>query len=123
MTNIPEIQNKRIMVVEDELLIGLDISEALFAAGANTFGPVTNFADAKKVAELHSIDAAVLDFNIAGTEVTPLAQYLSERGIPFIVLTADPGRAENAGLGALAEIHRKPVSGKKILDQLTELLT
>ena len=122
MNEFSQIADKRILVVEDELLIGLDISDALVASGAHILGPVTNFADAERVAELHSIDAAVLDFNIAGTEVTPLAKYLSERGIPFLVLTGDPELAESAGLGSLAEIHRKPVAGKKILDRLTQLM-
>lgn len=79
---------KRVLVVEDEMLLALDLEEGLREAGCEVVGPAGSLRAAMRLAENSEIDAAILDVNLAGERVFPVAQILAERGIPFVFATA-----------------------------------
>lgn len=79
---------KRVLVVEDEMLLALDLEEGLRDAGCEVVGPAGSLRSALRLAENSDIDAAILDVNLAGERVFPVALVLSERGIPFVFATA-----------------------------------
>lgn len=81
---------KRIMVVEDEALLALDISLTLEDEGAEVSGPF-HALDHALDADPEGIDAAVLDVDLSGVPVFPLADALSRQGVPFVFHT---GRAD-----------------------------
>ncbi len=83
----------RILAVEDEFLLSVVLAEDLRAAGYEVVGPFGNLPDALAAARRESFDLAVLDINIRGTMVYPLADELLRRGVPFIFLTGY-GRAD-----------------------------
>lgn len=83
----------RILAVEDEFLLSVVLAEDLRAAGYEVVGPFGALPDALKSAQHESFDFAVLDINIRGTMVYPLADELLRRGVPFIFLTGY-GRAD-----------------------------
>jgi CheY-like chemotaxis protein len=77
----------RILVVEDEFLLACTLEEDLQAFGAKVVGPCCNLAQALAASRCESFDVAVLDINLNGDMVYPLAEALTVRGIPFLFLT------------------------------------
>jgi CheY-like chemotaxis protein len=77
----------RILLVEDEAMIALDLEFALQAAGYHVVGPVAGLAQAVALLRTEAIDAALLDVNLNGELSFPLAELLAERKIPFVFLT------------------------------------
>ena len=77
----------RVLIVEDEFLIARDVAKALAAACCEIVGTVGSTAEALALLEEHGCDAAVLDANLKGTSAEPVAKWLRDRGIPFLVLS------------------------------------
>jgi PAS domain S-box-containing protein len=78
---------KRLLMVEDEFLVGLMAKRILEGFGAVVAGPYGRLADALVAAKGEPFDGAVLDFNLAGETAEPLADLLLARGVPFTFLT------------------------------------
>ena len=79
--------NKRVLVVEDEFLIALDIERIIESAGARDFVVVNRCSDALKAIAAAPFDLAVLDFKLDKENVLPVAEELIAVGTPFIFLT------------------------------------
>ena len=80
---------RRILVVEDDYLIVADLVQELEASGAHVIGPIPTLEMAlKKLEQLPDIAGAVLDINLHGEMVFPLAEELQHRRIPFVFATA-----------------------------------
>jgi CheY-like chemotaxis protein len=77
----------RVLVVEDEMLVSLLIEDALTDSKCVIVGPYDRVPAALEAARTLELDAAVLDVNLAGTMVYPIAEVLSARGIPFLLLS------------------------------------
>jgi DNA-binding NtrC family response regulator len=117
------LQGRRILVVEDEYLLAGDFSQALASAGAEVIGPVASIEDAIRVIAAEAkIDAAVLDVNLRGELVFPVADELADRNIPFAFAT---GYDQWALPERFAERPRveKPFKAQKITSVLSPLLT
>ncbi len=82
-----QLQGLRVFVVEDEALIALMLEDLLTAFGCGVVGPLGRLAAAQRAAQSRDFDCAILDVNINGDPVYPVAEILSERGIPFIFVT------------------------------------
>lgn len=78
---------KRLLVVEDELLVGMLVEEILSDLGAVTVGPCSRLADGLAAARAERFDGAILDVNLAGEQADPLADLLLARGVPFLFIT------------------------------------
>jgi len=84
----PVLRGCRVLVVEDEYLLADDLSLALSSAGAEVLGPVPSVEEAiATIVSEQKIDLAVLDVNLRGDMVFPVADALMERGIPFAFAT------------------------------------
>jgi CheY-like chemotaxis protein len=79
------LRDLRILVVEDEFLIAMNLVDALENAGSFVLGPVASVAKAiSKIESEAHIDAAVVDVNLGGLLAFPVADMLVARKIPFI---------------------------------------
>ncbi|HTR85934.1 MAG TPA: hypothetical protein VMI56_15745, partial [Reyranella sp.] len=78
---------RRLLMVEDEFLIGMMTKKILESLGAIVIGPCPRLADAIALAKNERFDGAVVDFNLNGTLAEPLADLLIAHGVPFIFLT------------------------------------
>jgi CheY-like chemotaxis protein len=78
---------KRVMVVEDEIVIALFIEDVLRGAGYDVLGPFPRVLIAQDAARQASMDGALLDINIHGEQVFPVAEILDRRRIPFGLMT------------------------------------
>jgi CheY-like chemotaxis protein len=81
------ISGNRVMIVEDEALVAMLVTESLTTLGCSVVGPFSRCSDAIAAVEANGIDAAILDVNLDGEMVYPLADLLIERGVPFIFVT------------------------------------
>lgn len=77
----------RILVVEDEVAIAMLIEDMLLDLGAEVLGPVGRLAQAIESARKETLDLAILDVNVAGESIYPVADALAGRGIPFLFST------------------------------------
>ena len=77
----------RILVAEDEFLVGIQLEGDLRSAGCSIVGPFSTLEMATQVSRREQFDLAILDINLNGSMVYPSADELSARGIPFIFLS------------------------------------
>lgn len=77
----------RVLVVEDEFAVLLLIEDMLSELGCEIVGTATRLSDALALAGRAECDAAILDVNINGENVGPVAETLAARGIPMVFST------------------------------------
>ena len=76
-----------IMLVEDEVIVALAVSDSLADLGFSVIGPFTRVSDACRALTENQVDAAILDVNLDGEMVYGLAKMLDDRKIPFVFAT------------------------------------
>jgi CheY-like chemotaxis protein len=83
----------RVLVVEDEYLIRMLLEDMLTDLGYNIAGAVGTIKEASELAAKAEFNVAILDVNLDGQEVFPVAEILAKRGVPFVFVT---GYGENS---------------------------
>jgi DNA-binding response OmpR family regulator len=78
---------KRVLLVEDEFLLSAVLSAELQEFGYDVLGPFPTVAWAMEAVRSESFDGAILDINLRGELVYPLAEELARQGIPFLFLS------------------------------------
>ena len=103
-----KLRGQHVLIVEDEYFLAQDMAEYLQNLGMQVLGPVGTVADALKLADSAEVQAAVLDVNLGGERVYPVADLLRRKGIPFVFASGYGGELEPA---AYADVPRciKPV--------------
>lgn len=81
------LEGMRVLLVEDEALIAMDLEATLWEAGCIVLGPIARVGQALAAVEGGGFDAALLDVNLNGEKVFPVADALAERKISFLFLT------------------------------------
>lgn len=99
----------RVLIVEDEGAVALLIEDMLEDLGCLVVGSISRLAQARDVSRLIQADVAILDVNLAGELVFPVAEILRDRAIPFIFSTGYGVRGLH-GEYALCPVLRKPFS-------------
>lgn len=89
--------NLRVLVVEDDALLALDIARQLTDAGWKVVGPATSVSKALSLVGDVGCDVAVLDVNLGKETAEPVAHELRARGTPFIVLSGYSSEQHPAG--------------------------
>lgn len=111
-----------ILVVEDEFLIADDVTALLRDVGADVIGPAASLPEAMRLAgDSEHIDAAVLNIDLGGVLVFPLADELQARGVSFLFLTGY-GDSTIPDQYAAIPCCRKPTGAACVLDELNVLL-
>jgi CheY-like chemotaxis protein len=118
---LPNLTGRRVLVVEDEYFIADDIARALSKLGAEVVGPASDLHDAANLVTARPVDWAVLDINLQGEMVYPVAQALKERGIPFLFAT---GYGQSSIPPGYANVPRweKPFDAEALAQVLPALL-
>ncbi|NVO13757.1 MAG: response regulator [Rhodoplanes sp.] len=80
-------ESKNILVVEDEIMIRMLLEDMLGDLGYTIAGAVGRIEDAIKLARTGEFDMAILDVNLNGQTVSPVAEILEARGLPFVFAT------------------------------------
>jgi two-component sensor histidine kinase len=115
-----DISGVRVLIVEDAVLLALELESALTESGAFVVGSAADLAEATRMLAL-TFDVAVLDANLNGRSVIPIAEALLARNIPFIFATGY-GDTGGAPTGFTAPIVRKPYNIRQIAAALATAL-
>ncbi|TCL66394.1 response regulator [Rhizobium sp. BK251] len=112
----------RVLVVEDEPFVAMELKAALATGGFDVLGPVGSVADALGILEDERPDAAVLDVRLGSERVTPVAVALKALGVPFVLASASSA-SELAADDALADVQNlgKPTNLKQLIDVIAAL--
>jgi DNA-binding response OmpR family regulator len=116
------LEGVRVLLVEDEIMVALDLELALEEAGAEVIGPVMNLEEALRCAEREEIDVALLDVDLQGKQVYPAARVLAGRGVPFLFHTGHATREQLCGEFPNAVVCRKPMRLEELLHTLSDLV-
>lgn len=121
---ISSLNGRSVLIVEDEVLIALDIEAALEDRGAIVHGPITRLSDGLPIAEdpEQEFDCAVLDVNLRGEEVFPIAERLRARGVPFLFHTGHGDSETLQRRFAGAPVCNKPFQTERLVSELEKLI-
>ena len=110
------------LLVEDELIIAMELESLLRGLGCIVLDAVPSIRQALRALARQRPDLAVLDVNLRGERVTPVAEALQEQGVPFVLVTGYG--SERLPEKALREAPylRKPISGKQLASAISEAL-
>lgn len=114
------LQDKVILICEDETLIGLDLALSVEAVGGRVVGPVASVTEAMLLLEERVIDGAILDVNLKDGEVTPVALRLLGRDVPVVFQSGVglPDSLKNEPL----PLFLKPVQPSVLIENLADQL-
>lgn len=113
-----ELRDKRVLVVEDEALVAMMLEDELLEAGAEVVGPASSVSAALELIDATATDgglsAAVLDINLNGERVSPVADRLAALGVPFLFATGYLQGCDTGGHGT-APLLQKPFSSAALI--------
>jgi DNA-binding NtrC family response regulator len=103
-------RDRSLLLVEDEYTIAFDLAQWLEELGIKVIGPAGSVADALRLIEINAdkIDGALLDINLRGERVDPVAEALGAMGLPFAFISGYDDAAVAARY-ADAQRYEKPV--------------
>jgi CheY-like chemotaxis protein len=110
----------RVLLVEDEVLVAMMLEEILEEFGCEVVGPIGRIEAAKAAIEHDGLDCALLDINLRGQPVYPVAELLTEHAVPFGFVTGY-GKSGVAEKFAACPVLQKPFSSGELADVLTRL--
>jgi len=87
MSDTVDLSGLRVLVVEDEMMVSMLIEDMLTDLGCTVVGPASRLDEALELAASSEIDCAVLDVNLGGQPIFPLADVLRAKGAPFAFAT------------------------------------
>lgn len=111
----------RVLIVEDEGFIALDMESALTDAGCEIVGIAASVNRALKILDEKCCDAVVLDANLGGEDTAPIADALRAREIPFLVVSGYEG--QRPGVFAGAPFLAKPYTSPALVASVRSLMT
>jgi two-component system, response regulator PdtaR len=111
----------RVLIVEDEPLIALDIATILAAHGHTVVGPAIDVASALQLLDNPSCDAAILDINLGHETAAPIAVAMRSRGIRFVVVSGLSVQQHSPEFAAAVSVS-KPIDPIRLLAALDSVL-
>ncbi|MGB6229904.1 MAG: response regulator [Litorimonas sp.] len=115
----------RVMILEDDPFIALDMENVMEDAGFDIVGPVASVPEALKLindAPENAPDCALLDFYVTGGTSEFVARELARQGVPFIFLTGNARDVRACMTGHDPLIRSKPVEVERIVEDVHGLL-
>ena len=118
----PRLDGRLVLVVEDEILIAMDLELLLQRNGWRVLGPAATVAEALWLLQGETPDVASLDINLRGELVTPVAEELRARGVPFVLTSAYDGQELTVPALAKAPKVGKPTEERRLLATLLQAM-
>jgi len=117
----PPLQGKRIIIIEDEPLVAMDLESTLTGAGCDVIGSAGTLDKARSLISQAEYDAALLDVNLAGQPVDELAAALTKKNTPFAFVTGYGREGVPRGFQD-AVLLKKPFSQDQLLAVMEHLI-
>ncbi len=99
----------KILVVEDEFLVAMELTRMIRNLGGEVLGPVSTLTAATELLQGAELDGAVMDVKLGGDSSLPLAEELVARGVPVVLATGYPSEVLPESLAATPRLS-KPYS-------------
>lgn len=116
------LQGRRVLIVEDEMLVAMELESLLAQEGYSVLGPTPSIARALAVLDQERPDAALLDVNLNGEPAIAVAARLSEQGVPFVLITGyGEAQSREPELRNAPRVD-KPVNQQELLRVLARIL-
>jgi DNA-binding response OmpR family regulator len=113
----------RVLVVEDDSLLAMDLEETLVEAGAVVVGVCQTLDEAMARANVDDFAVAVLDFSLGSDTASPVARRLVGRGVPFVLHTGKSRREPSLAEWRDWPILEKPASSRVLVSALRTALS
>jgi two-component SAPR family response regulator len=107
----------RVLVLEDELLLAMELQEILERLGNEVVGPVGRLSQARTLAETEELDGALLDMNLGTGTSFEIAETLAGRGVPFVFITGYEHKMLPASLNGARRLI-KPLDERQLQEAL-----
>ena len=117
-----DLTGRRVLVVEDEFLLAMELETLLSRRGCTVLGPVPTVRQALAMLDREQPEAALLDVNLKGERATPIAVALRERGVPFVLVTGYSDHQLSEPELNQAPRLDKPVNGRELKCALVKVL-
>lgn len=114
-------RKRRILIVEDQAMVSMILEDILLDLGDEIVGPAARLDHALTLALQEDIDIGILDINVDGLVVFPVADVLRYRGIPFIFSTGYDANALPLRFQGCPTLF-KPFPYQALCDTLEEIL-
>jgi DNA-binding response OmpR family regulator len=111
----------RVLVVEDENLVAMEMSWILEEAGYSIVGPEASVETARQVLARHTVDLALLDVKLGGETVFPVSEMLDAISVPYIFVTSHPASSLPARYHGWPLV-TKPYKPKALLAVIQQIL-
>jgi len=111
----------RILIIEDDPFIAMDLQDTFEDAGFNVIGPAASVEAGLDLIERKAPDVAMLDYNLGRETSITIANKLDEDSIPYAFLSGQTDRAVMAELSIPKKVFSKPFRAVKIIDYVKEL--
>jgi CheY-like chemotaxis protein len=108
------LDGKRVLVVEDNFILAMDVCHWLEAAGAKVVGPAPDAEEARELLSHQDVDGAVVDINLGQGPTYEIAHNLEERGVPFLFTTGYDRSAIPTVFGSAPRLE-KPFRGADLV--------
>jgi CheY-like chemotaxis protein len=108
---------RRVLVVDDEVLVAMLIADMLEDLGHEVVGPAHSLDDGLSLAQAGAFDCAILDISLNGRSSVPIADSLREQGIPFMFASGYPPDANEAGFQGVPLL-QKPFNMRQVEETL-----
>lgn len=112
------LSTKRILILEDDVLLALDAAETIEEMGAVVVGPAHRIESAMTLLDSEQPHAALLDVNIAGSSSAEVAARLLRSGVPFVLATGYGAQHDIPGSRTVID---KPYNRKQLQAALIDL--
>jgi CheY-like chemotaxis protein len=116
------LSGRRVLVVEDEMIVAWLLEDILTDLGCAVVGPAASVKQGLAMVGAEAIDAAVLDVNLDGEMSYPVADALAARGVPFVFSTGYDKDRLLDGYRTFPVL-QKPFHQSELGDMLAKLLT
>jgi two-component sensor histidine kinase/DNA-binding response OmpR family regulator len=106
---------RRLLLIEDEMLVGMMMHDTLTELGFDVVGPISTMSGAAEAIEHEEFDAAILDVNLNGEFIYPLADIVASRGLPFVFVTGYSAEGIESRF-AKVPVLQKPIEIERLQD-------
>jgi CheY-like chemotaxis protein len=122
VTSKDPLQGLRVLIVEDEALVAMLVEDYLVELGCVVAGSARRVSRALESLENSQVDAAILDLNVNGEDITPVIETLDARGTPFIFASGYEEKNLDQRWGA-RRVLQKPFNSQELGQALHSLVS
>jgi DNA-binding response OmpR family regulator len=113
---------RRILIVEDDPMLGFGLEDLLLGSGFEVAGVAQTLENGLALIERRTCDAAIVDANLDGVSASPIADAMTSRGLPYIVLSGYSQEQQGGAFAGAADYLQKPCGPARLIAALEKMV-